>query len=397
MSTKIIAVPPGFDLTQAVCSYGFFILSPNKWLLKGPGGKAVFERPLHVSRSQYATVKVTQHDSAAIKISADHALTSTSWTAVTHQVARMLRLSAKDCEDIAGFQALSQTAAQQNFGRLFRSPDVWEDMVKSILLCNCGWGRTVAMNAALVKHVGKGAFPTASQTAEYGAEQLQADCGLGYRARTLCKLAQQVAAGDIQLEAFEAGSSSATSWEEVEPEIRKAAGMGPFTAANVLQLMGYYGHVPCDSETMRHLKKHHGVTSCPPGQLQQRVQQVYAKYAPFQFLAYWHELWRDYEAQFGSFASMDPRDYVLLTGHNMRQQGHTQSQPEKPRKRRKTQPTAAAAAAAPAAGMDCVQLGGLRNKANSCMRAASQVAMKAELQKQEQILSGRFGCENRIR
>ena len=50
----------------------------------------------------------------------------------------MLRLSAKDCEDIAGFQALSQTAAQQNFGRLFRSPDVWEDMVKSILLCNCG-------------------------------------------------------------------------------------------------------------------------------------------------------------------------------------------------------------------------------------------------------------------
>ena len=42
--------------------------------------------------------------------------------------------------------------------------------------------------------------------------------------------------------------------------------------------------------------------------------QVYAKYAPFQFLAYWHELWRDYEAQFGSFASMDPRDYVLLTG-----------------------------------------------------------------------------------
>ena len=60
--------------------------------MQGPGGKAVFERPLHVSRSQYATVKITQHDSAAIKISADHALTSTSWTAVTHQVHKGLSL-----------------------------------------------------------------------------------------------------------------------------------------------------------------------------------------------------------------------------------------------------------------------------------------------------------------
>ena len=48
------------------------------------------------------------------------------------------------------------------------------------------------MNAALVKHVGKGGFPTAAETAAYGAEQLQADCGLGYRARTVFKLAQQV-------------------------------------------------------------------------------------------------------------------------------------------------------------------------------------------------------------
>ena len=42
--------------------------------------------------------------------------------------------------------------------------------------------------------------------------------------------------------------------------------------------------------------------------------QVYAAYAPYQFLAYWHELWLDYEARFGSFASMNPEDYVLMTG-----------------------------------------------------------------------------------
>ena len=48
------------------------------------------------------------------------------------------------------------------------------------------------MNAALCREVGAGAFPTPAQVAACGAEQLQKRCGLGYRARTLCKLAEQV-------------------------------------------------------------------------------------------------------------------------------------------------------------------------------------------------------------
>lgn len=42
--------------------------------------------------------------------------------------------------------------------------------------------------------------------------------------------------------------------------------------------------------------------------------QVYAEYAPYQFLAYWHELWRDYETLVGPFAELDPQCYALLTG-----------------------------------------------------------------------------------
>jgi len=41
---------------------------------------------------------------------------------------------------------------------------------------------------------------------------------------------------------------------------------------------------------------------------------VYAKYAPYQFLAYWHELWREYESLVGPFAHVDPECYHLLTG-----------------------------------------------------------------------------------
>ena len=50
------------------------------------------------------------------------------------------------------------------------------------------------MNTALCREVGAGAFPTPAQVAASGPEQLQKRCGLGYRARTLCKLAEQVSA-----------------------------------------------------------------------------------------------------------------------------------------------------------------------------------------------------------
>jgi hypothetical protein len=46
--------------------------------------------------------------------------------------------------------------------------------------------------------------------------------------------------------------------------------------------------------------------------------QVYAKYAPYQFLAYWHELWSSYEACFGSFITLPADKYSIFTGSNMR-------------------------------------------------------------------------------
>ncbi len=56
----------------------------------------------------------------------------------------------------------------------------------------CRWGRTISMNAALCKEIGSGAFPTPRQVLEAGPEALQSKCGVGYRAKTICGLAQQV-------------------------------------------------------------------------------------------------------------------------------------------------------------------------------------------------------------
>lgn len=50
----------------------------------------------------------------------------------------MLRLSEEDKAAVEGFQKLHKAAKKEGFGRLLRSPTVWEDLVKCILLCNCG-------------------------------------------------------------------------------------------------------------------------------------------------------------------------------------------------------------------------------------------------------------------
>lgn len=54
------------------------------------------------------------------------------------QVVRMLRLRPGDIDQVAAFQSMHKDARQENFGYMFRSPSLWEDMIKSITLCNCG-------------------------------------------------------------------------------------------------------------------------------------------------------------------------------------------------------------------------------------------------------------------
>lgn len=49
----------------------------------------------------------------------------------------MFRLSVVDENAIQEFHKLHLDARNQEFGRLFRSPSLFEDIVKTLLLCNC--------------------------------------------------------------------------------------------------------------------------------------------------------------------------------------------------------------------------------------------------------------------
>ncbi|XP_061354228.1 uncharacterized protein LOC133298866 isoform X2 [Gastrolobium bilobum] len=164
-----------------------------------------------------------------------------------------------------------------------------------------------------------GNFPSPSELANLDESFLAKRCNLGYRASRIIKLAQAIVEGKIQLRQLEELSKDASlsNYKLLEDQLKQITGFGPFTRANVLMCMGYYHVIPTDSETIRHLKQVHSRNSSSKT-IDRDVEEIYGKYEPYQFLAYWSEMLEFYERRFGKMNEMHSSDYKLITGSNMR-------------------------------------------------------------------------------
>ncbi|MEX2212492.1 MAG: hypothetical protein WD768_00095, partial [Phycisphaeraceae bacterium] len=292
-----LAVPPDFDLPRAVCSYGFFMLAPNRWdtsnqvlhtVLHGEG-----DRHLPVSVSSRLRRSTEQRHTLQITTPA---ISRAEALLLKSQLARILRID----EDLTPFHRLHRKAKRAGFGRLYRSATLFEDIVKTMTCCNVTWSQTKRMNELLVEKVGKTGFPTPAQLAACKPSRLQAQCKLGYRAERIVRLGRDVCEGRIDLSRFEA---SALTTAELFDGLREIHGIGPYAANNLCQCLGRYDRLAIDSETYRHFREKHDVPTPRDAsgirKLHDTIEAHYAKFAPYQFLAYWFELWGAYEDRFG--------------------------------------------------------------------------------------------------
>ncbi|KAG1331810.1 N-glycosylase/DNA lyase [Cocos nucifera] len=420
---------PSFNLETAVCSHGLFMMAPNRW---DPASKSL-HRPLRLSTSSSLSVRISHpspsHPLLLVSVFGASSLCSQDQHAILAQVRRMLRISDENDRVIKEFHKLHAGAKERGFGRVFRSPTLFEDMVKCILLCNCQWPRTLSMARSLcelqlelklctsredfhpktpeprelkrrhgkkkkiivkletkliqdeaelaeganseINHdnqpnnlQGKetpsstpsmeetsnscveetsnklstvstplydlsgdmscpskqiGDFPSPEELAMVDVDYLAMRCKLGYRAQRIVSLAQHIVECKLQLRKLEeaCGGFTLSRYAELDKELSGICGFGPFTCANVLMCMGFYHKIPADTETIRHLKKFHAISSTIHS-VKKDVESIYGKYAPFQFLAYWFELWDDYEKIFGKTSEMLPSDYRLITSTNIK-------------------------------------------------------------------------------
>ena len=214
-------------------------------------------------------------------------------------------------------------AAENGFGRLIRSASLFEDIVKVICTCNVTWRQTVTMVQAIVQHWGvpaapgergsceqsrdrKGAesgmspatapahgFPTPARLARAGEANLKRLARVGYRAGFIQHLARDVADGRLDLQQIEQHTGPT---DELCRVLRQIKGVGDYAAGNLAMLLGRYDCLAIDTEMSRLLTRRYPRRTWSPA----RMRAHYESWRPYQFLAYWFELWQDYVARHGA-------------------------------------------------------------------------------------------------
>jgi 3-methyladenine DNA glycosylase/8-oxoguanine DNA glycosylase len=272
-----VPVPPQFAFESTVVSHGWFVLAPFRWSAE--------DRVLR-------RVEILAGKPAKLAISFDgKALTVTGAresAELRAKLARMFQLGV----DTSEFVALARQSPshawveRQGFGRLLCGATLFEDVAKIIATTNTMWSQTKRMVQLLVEKCGRaGAFPEPEDVARFAVEELQRDCRLGYRAKTLHALAVGLAEGSIDPVRI---ADPSQSTEELFKSYRTLPGIGPYGAAHLLAMDGRHDFIAVDTEFRRYVREtyHEGRAVSDKTMLRR-----YSKWGRWKYLAYWSELW----------------------------------------------------------------------------------------------------------
>ena len=222
-------------------------------------------------------------------------------TAVRH----LLRLE----QDLSPFYAMAVKDPELEWvtsgaGRMMRCATVYEDVVKTICTTNCTWAATVRMVNALVEHLGEPApgapassplgrafpTPTAMAAAEDAFYREIGRCG--YRGAYLKTLAETVASGELDIEAWGAASAEELPDDELATHLLALPGVGPYATAHILMMLGRYSRLVLDSWTRPTYARLIGAESVSDKEIVAR----FAPYGPYAGLAFWLAITRGWVA-----------------------------------------------------------------------------------------------------
>lgn len=288
-----LAVDPPFSLWTAALLHGWYALAPFRWLPESE----TLERVDRLPSGGVYTVRLRAasgiHDGRpGVALEAMPAPSATDARELATRARRMLRLD----EDLTDFHARCRRSralrpvAEAGAGRLLRSPDLWEDVMKGICTTNVTWARTRRMVAALTM-LGPAAdgssaraFPTPTEVLAAGSDFLLKEAGAGYRAKSMLKLAEGVADGTIDVSGPD--HPDATSAERLAA-LEALPGIGPVTAGYLAMLLGSYDTLTLDSSTRAFAVRTFGEAAADPNCLARH----YTRFGRWRALAFWCQRW----------------------------------------------------------------------------------------------------------
>jgi 3-methyladenine DNA glycosylase/8-oxoguanine DNA glycosylase len=287
-----ISVPANFNFQSTVVSHGWYLLAPFRWSRREQTLRRVEildKKPREIAISFVAPALLPVRAQTGVSVPHLRIVGATDTPELRAKITRMFQLHI----DTAEFIAVARTSPdfawveRAGFGRLLCSSTLFEDIVKIITTTNTTWRQTMRMVELLVEKCGRhGAFPEPKDVARFSVDDLQRDCRLGYRAKSIHALATGIVDGSINLKDI-ADPSQTT--EDLFESYRQLPGIGPYGAAHLLAMDGRHDVIAVDSEFRRFVREtHHKGRRVSDKTMLRR----YNKWGRWKYLAYWSELWK---------------------------------------------------------------------------------------------------------
>ena len=286
-----LATPREFSFKRTIISHGWCQLLPfkideEKWQLT---------RTLEVEDAKPVTITISSAR-RALRVNTSRRLSQAAAKKVVADVRHMLRLD----DNITAFYRLLVADNDFNWiptqgaGRLLRSPTVFEDLVKMVCTTNCSWALTQKMVTGLVENLGRESsngdrtFPTPEAMALMPLKFYVNEVRAGYRSEYLKLLADRVASGELDVEAW---LTSPLSTVELMKELKGVKGVGPYAAENLLKLLGRYDGLALDSWTRA---KFFSVRNNGRKTTDKKIARYYSRFKEWRGLALWCDMTRDW-------------------------------------------------------------------------------------------------------
>ncbi|MBL4590968.1 MAG: hypothetical protein JKY96_03305 [Phycisphaerales bacterium] len=290
-----IQTPSDFNLARDVCSYGYFLLAPNRWDVESQS----FSRVLELIDGP-SSCAMDQQPDGSVRAKFDRRLSREEQFIARKQIIRMFSLDV-DTKTIRAFHKVDPRWEKSGRGRVFRSPDVFEDVIKTVTSCNVTWPSTINMNRRLCQVCGRKSesgfrgFPSAKKLARTRLGTLRGRCRVGYRDQRIIDLAKLFTKGAVNPAWLEDPNNSD---DDVFAFLLTLPGIGPYAAGNIMQLLGRYSRLALDTESLRHGKAVLKMTGTDNAIMKQLASH-YDQFGDHKFRSYWFELWEFYQSKQG--------------------------------------------------------------------------------------------------
>lgn len=280
-----IEVPQDFDFAVVVDSHGWRALAPFSYEAETGALKRIHRL------SDGALLRLTMQAPLRVRVESERAL---SLSQRAELIADLRTIFSVDWDLAAFYAAMAehpdgQWIVERRWGRMLVAPSVWEDLAKTLLTTNTTWAQTISMCARLCTlgatfAPGEHAFPTPAEIIALPLEEFAARVRAGYRSASLYALAEAIAKGALNVEAWRSLPS-----DELFAQVRALRGFGDYAAGTMLRLLGCFDRLAIDSACRSAYRRISGSPSASDAEIRAH----YAAYGEWRGLVMWLDIMRE--------------------------------------------------------------------------------------------------------